>query len=318
MRISSGKFWHWTTSHRSNGKALPEIFFTSDAVLHIDGEWPDLDCELEEVSRVLGCGGCWRKFLFSTLGDPSCNLRCLRSGFLWSHRYSMSCAQKEISVPTTNPLSLGDASPSGAGEVSVEGECMGHCMGKEGGRPRFLFLLCGSLWKHSKIRRQRSWFVWLLKALAHQAGHKETSVMQGCYKFVNIQSIQDRLLIAVNGFKPKSLDWRLSGAYQCDIMWLNCWSDTSTVSTVLDSQCRLKLLMGSYGSKQELGNSVLVYQEREAKEWGHGGRWKQSRRQIFEIQRIIPRRKNVSGWNQSSATRVQDRLREGYPSQESC
>lgn len=29
-------------------EALPEIFFTSDAVLHIDGEWPDLDCELEE------------------------------------------------------------------------------------------------------------------------------------------------------------------------------------------------------------------------------------------------------------------------------
>ena len=33
-------------------QALPEIFFTSDAVLHIDGEWPDLDCELEEVRMV--------------------------------------------------------------------------------------------------------------------------------------------------------------------------------------------------------------------------------------------------------------------------
>ena len=38
--------------HSISGQALPEIFFTSDAVLHIDGEWPDLDCELEEVSVV--------------------------------------------------------------------------------------------------------------------------------------------------------------------------------------------------------------------------------------------------------------------------
>lgn len=25
--------------------ALPEVFFTADAVLHIEGEWPELECE---------------------------------------------------------------------------------------------------------------------------------------------------------------------------------------------------------------------------------------------------------------------------------
>ena len=70
MRQFYGRNSHFKAdSPKITGEALPEIFFTSDAVLHLDGEWPDLECELEEV--LLGAGSVKIEYVQQFLRDDS-------------------------------------------------------------------------------------------------------------------------------------------------------------------------------------------------------------------------------------------------------